>query len=407
MMNRRSFLVSSGLTAAMSRSAFGANDRIQVGVIGAGTRGGYMSTVLAGNDDCQVQAICDVYKPRRDATAAKLPGEVKTYVDYRHVLERNDIDAVLIAAPDHWHAALMIEACQAGKDVYVEKPACRQIEEGFSMIHAASSNKRVVQVGLQQRSWDHFQQCAKMVHDGKFGTIYHAGLHWRGSYNTPHEEPTDPPDDIDWELFQGPAPRHGYTRGRHRFWRAFYDYAGGIVTDQGVHIGDVVHWYLNAREPLTVTASAQYVNVDNPERDQLPDSFMISWQYDKFIMSFTNGYMPNVEFNATSGNYFYGADGALHVNRSSYTYKATPPRARRGQPQPRAAHEDSNVTFRHYGQPADRTHVRNVLDCVKSRQQPLTNMETGFYSTLPLLLGVLAIRTGKSYRWTGKEAEAM
>jgi predicted dehydrogenase len=155
---------------------------------------------------------------------------------------------------------MTIEACQAGKDVYVEKPACRVIDEGFAMIDAAARYKRVVQVGLQQRSWDHFQQCARMVQEGKFGTIYHAGLHWRGSY-VPHEEPQEPPPMWIRSCFR-PRPEHGYTRGQHQFWRAFYDYAGGSVTDQECT------WRCCAlvpgcAAPLSVTASAQYVNVEN------------------------------------------------------------------------------------------------------------------------------------------------
>ena len=246
------------------------------------------------------------------------------------MLERKDIDAVFIATPDHWHGPLTIQACEAGKDVYVEKPVSNSIEVGWKMIEAAQKRKHVVQVGLQQRSWDHFQQCVKMVQDGKFGTIFHAGLHWNGHYTRPVEQPQEPPSDLDWELFQGPAPHVPYTPGRQRSWRSFYDYGGGIITDQGVHIGDVVHWALGVREPRTVSASTQYVTVQRPERDQPPDSFVITWQYDKFVMSFTNAYMPIPEFDNTQGNYFFGTLGTLHVNRISYTLRPLPRRGPAG-----------------------------------------------------------------------------
>ena len=188
-------------------------------------------------------------------------------------------------------------------------------------------------------------------------------------------------------------------------WRAFYDYAGGIVTDQGVHIGDVVHWYMKAREPLSVTASTAWIKAYKTDQ-QLPDSFAITWKYPKFVMTFSNAYMPHPEFDATSGNYFYGRQGALHVNRTGYVYKPTPTFDMRTMKMGGPAHEFASVSFTHEGGPADKAHVRNFLDCVKSREKPLTDMETGFYSTLPLLLGVLAIQTDKTHIWNGKQAVA-
>ncbi len=403
MHSRRSFLAASGVSAAMSGSAIGAADRVRMAVIGSGTRGSYMSGVLAGNADCEFVAVCDVYKPNRERTAAKLPGTPEMYVDYRRVLERKDIDAVLIATPDHWHGPMLIEACQAGKDAYCEKPLTNSIEMGWKMIDAVRRHRRVVQVGLQQRSWAHFQECAKLVQSGMFGKIYHAGLAWEGNYTRPAQQPENPPEDLDWELFQGPAERRPYTRARQRGWRAFYDYAGGLLTDQGVHVADVALWYLSAREPRTVSGSGQYVNVECPARDQLPDSFIVSWQYDNFVMSFTNAHMPHPEY-PIQGNYFYGPLGALHVNRVGYTYKPIPRRGPDGKPEP-PAFEPVNVGFRYVGGPSDQAHARNFLDCVKSREQPITGVETGFYSTLPTLLGVLALRYERMYQWNGKEAK--
>ncbi len=416
MTRRRSFMMSSGLTAALSRSAAGANDKIRMGVVGAGGRGAYMALVFATtNPDCEMAAVCDVFKPNRDKSAAALPGKPESYVDYRRVLERKDIDAVLVATPDHWHAPITAEACQAGKDVYCEKPVSNSIEAAWKAVEAARKYNRVVQVGLQQRSWTHFQEVFQWLREGKLGTVYHAGLHWQGSYTRPPEQPQEPPADLDWELFQGPAPRHPYTPNRQRSWRAFYDYGGGIVTDQGVHIADVVHWYLDAREPRSVAASGQFVAVPRTE-EQLPDSFAITWQYDKFVMTYTNAYMPLGEFDNSQGNYFYGNQGAMHVNRYSYTMKPIPRRGRPGQPPPPAAFEAVNEKVRDVAEPdasgkpfarqSDRAHARDFLDCVKSRGKPLTDIETGFYSSLPLLLGVLALRTGKAYAWNGKQAVA-
>jgi predicted dehydrogenase len=406
MKSRRTFLMGSGLSAAMARSAIGANERIRMGVIGAGTRGSYMAPIFAKNGDCEMAAVCDVFRPNREKAAAELPGKPDMYVDYRRVLERKDIDAVLLAPPDHWHSPMLVEACQAGKDAYCEKPLSNSIEAAWKAVEAVKSSPRVVQIGLQQRSWDHFQMCARWVQEGKFGAIYHAALHWQGHYSRPPEQPQDPPADLDWELFQGPAPRRPYAPGRQRAWRGYYDYGGGIITDQGVHIADVVHWYLGAREPRSVTASAQWVRVPVPNPEQPPDTFAITWQYDKFVMTYANTFMPVPEYDAGSGNFFYGTLGALHVNRTSYTASPLPARAAPGQPPAPQPFEPVNASFRYVGGPSDAAHVRNFLDCVKSRQKPLTDIETGFYSSLPLLLGVLAVRTGKAYNWNGKAAVA-
>ena len=406
MSNRRSFLITSGMTAAMSRSAAGAGDRIRMGVIGTGVRGAYMATVLAGQPDCDVVAMCDVFKPALEKAAAALPAKADMVSDYRRVLERRDVDGVLIATPDHWHAPMIAEACQAGKDVYCEKPISNSIDAALKAVEAVRQTKRIVQIGLQQRSWDHFQLCSKMVQEGKFGTIYHAALHWEGTYTHRPQPPQDPPDGLDWEMFQGPAPRKPYTPARQQSWRSFYDYGGGIITDQGVHIADLVHWYLGATAPLSVAASAQSVRVPEPDVEQPPDTFAITWKYDKFVMSYSNVYMGSPEYDATHGVFFYGTAGSLHVNRSSYTLKPNPRRAPQGQPAPPPAFEALNNSFRYVGQPADRAHARNFLDAVKSRQKPLTDVETGFGSSLPLLLGVLACRTGRQYAWNGRAALA-
>ena len=407
MTSRRAFLASSGVTAAMSRSAVGANDRIRMGVIGAGTRGSYMAPILAANPDCEMVAVCDVFKPTREKAAGALPGKPELYVDYRKVLERKDIDAVLIAAPDHWHARMIVEACQAGKDAYCEKPLSNSIEAAWTAVEAVPKYKRVVQIGLQQRSWDHFQMCCKWVQEGRFGTIYHAQLHWQGHYSRPVEAPSDPPADLDWELFQGPAPRKPYTTSRQRSWRGYYDYGGGIITDQGVHIADLVRWYLGAKEPTRCSAAAQWVRVPTPNPEQPADTFAITWTYDKFVMTYANTFIPEAGYNADHGVYFYGTTGALHVNRTSYAARPLPRRAPTNQPQNAApAFELQEKSFPYVGGPSDKAHARNFLDCVKSREKPITDVNEGFSSTLPLLLGVLAVKTGKQYAWNGKSAVA-
>lgn len=405
MTSRRSFVMGSGLTAAAARSVVGANDKIRMGAIGLGVRGVYVAPVFAAHPDCEVVAVCDVYKPNREkALEALAPARPDAYVDYRKVLERKDIDAVLIASPDHWHARMVAEACEAGKDVYCEKPLSNSIEDGWRAVEAARRYNRVVQVGLQQRSWQHFKEWCQKVQGGMFGTIYHAGLHWVGHYSREPEAPTDPPADLDWELFQGPAERRPFSPSRQRNWRGYYDYGGGIITDQGVHLADLVHWYLGAQAPASATASAQWVRVAKPNPEQPPDTFAITWQYPNFVMTYSNTYMPEPGYPTDHGVYFFGTVGTLHIARTGWAARPLPVRRRAGEPETPPPFKAEETRFRYAGEEANQGHTRDFLDCVKSRRRPITDVETGFYSTLPLLLGVLAVRHNRMFRWDGRKA---
>src|SRR4051794_34948559 len=231
MQSRRSFLAGAAVTAAFSRSVVGANDRIRLAIIGAGTRGSYVGGVFTDFPDVELVSVCDVFKPTRDQQAAKLGEKTNSHpdavADYRRVLDRKDVDAVLITTPDHWHGPLVIAACEAGKDSYCEKPLSNSIEVGQKMRQAVRRYNRVAQIGLQQRSWTHFQENAKRVQDGLIGNVYHVECTYQGNYTRPEGEPTAPPADLDWDLFQGPAEHRPYTAMRQRSWRGFFDYSGG------------------------------------------------------------------------------------------------------------------------------------------------------------------------------------
>jgi predicted dehydrogenase len=199
-------------------------------------------------------------------------------------------------------------------------------------------------------------------------------------------------------MWQGPAPRHAYQVGRQRSWRSYYAYGGGLVTDWGVHHIDVVHWFLSVRAPLLTSASAQYVTVQNPERDQVPDSFICSWQYDKFVMSFANAPVSERE----TGNYFYGTRGVLHLNRFGYSVRPAPSRRRGEQDITPRDFEEKDGMNRDSG---TLLHTRNFLYCIKSRNSPMCDIETGFYSTLPTLIALLAIQQGRSFAWRDGAAQ--
>ena len=440
MQSRRSFLVGSAITAAVSRSAIGANDRIGFAVIGVGGRGSYMASVFTDFEDVNLLAVCDVYKPNRDEQAARLGTKTKSSPvaenDYRRILERKDVDALLVTTPDHWHGPIVIEASQAGKDCYCEKPLSNTIEMGQKMRAAVRQYKRVVQVGLQQRSWQHFQENAKRVQDGMIGQVYLVECAYTGNYTRDPGPPTAPPEGLDWELFQGNAERRPYVSLRQRGWRAFYDYSGGTLLDWGTHLTDISQWYMNVDAPLTCSASGQYTRVPVlPE--MLPDTLAVTWKYPKFVMTYKNAVESMPDWDV-QGNHFIGTGGWLHVNRTEYRVRATamrgpmppppaaapgaagtpaagaPPAGRgagrgaagRGAPAP-PRFEPITERFRYDGNPSDHAHVRNFLDCVKSRQEPVVNIDTGFNSTLPTLMAVLAIRYDKTYTWNGKQAVAV
>ncbi len=418
MVSRRRFLQAAAAAAAVvPRPAAGvhariqgANDRIRLAVIGTGSRGTMVAGFFARHPDCALVAACDVARTRLDQFVAKqspAAAKLEAYEDYRRILDRKDVDAVLVATPDHWHGPMTVDACAAGKDVYVEKPVSNAIEPAQKMVEAARAHERVVQVGLQQRQGAHFKEAAKLVQDGLLGRVTHVVMQYGGAYTMPPEPAQAPPADLNWELFQGPAPRRPYKPSRQRRWRAYYDYGGGLVTDWGVHLVDVAHWYLglDAKAPRLASASAQYVNVENPERDQVPDAFVVSWQYDGVVMSFTNAVPTDPDFGQ-QGNYFFGPRGSLQVHRAGFQVRPSRPRRFPGSPEPPPPIEARLRRFdeNYENDPDTIAHCRNFLDCVKSRQRPVSDIEIGFHSTLPTLLALLAIRDGRSFAWDGTRA---
>jgi len=414
----------------------GANDRVRIGLIGSGNRGRQVAGFCLKHPDAQYLAAADVFKPNVD-NAVKLLSEaqkgttVDGYDDYRRVLDRKDIDAVHIATPDHWHCQMVVEALDAGKDVYVEKPLSNNVEEMVKALKKYRTSNRVVQVGTQQRSGQHFQEAAEIVQSGQLGKITQAVCCYPGSgYGRGPDPVIEVPAGLNWDGFQGPAPKHGYTAGRHRGWRGYWDYGGGLITDWGVHLTDIALWYLKNQDsgPLLTVGLGQYVNLVNPEKDQSPDTFLVTWQYPNFLMSFTNAVVNDQEFSRF-GNYFYGQRGSLLVHRGGYEIRPARQgggRGRGGAPgtgapagapgaAPTAAAppappplEYKRVPYaeNYEDDPHTVAHTRNFLDCVKSRQKPVSHLEVGFYATLPTVLGVMAVREGRPIKWDDKELKA-
>ena len=254
MESRRKFLQISAaaLTAAAAKPLFGAgvqgaNDRIRMAIIGTGNRGGRVFDSLSRHKDCQFLAAAEVNKAKLDQwmTPARQTFNLKVEGDYRRILERKDIDAVLIATPDHWHSQQLVDAISAGKDVYCEKPASNTIPRLNAMLDAYTKGKQIVQIGTHQRSWDHFIEAKKVVDDGTLGKVTQVVIVQPGWYARPKEAEAPVPEGLDWDMWQGPAPKRPFKPSRLGF-RAWYAYGGGMIADWGAHHVDVAHWFMNA-----------------------------------------------------------------------------------------------------------------------------------------------------------------
>ena len=426
----------SGVTtsAASSMRIQGANDRVRIGLIGSGNRGRQVAAFFLKHPDAQYTAVADAFQNNVDAAVKAFEGsqagvKVDTYGDYKKILERKDIDAVHIATPDHWHCRMVLEAIDAGKDVYVEKPLSNNVEEMVKALKAYRGSNRVVQVGTQQRSGQHFQEAAEIVQSGQIGKVNQAVCCYPGSgYGRGVEQPSEPPAGLNWEMFEGPAGKHAYTQGRHRSWRGYWDYGGGLITDWGVHLTDIALWYMQNQSsgPLMTVALGQYVNLVNPEHTQSPDTFLVTWQYPNFLMSFTNAVASDPDFGR-QGNYFFGQRGSLQVHRGGYEIRpnrqggpgggrgrgAGAPGAPGAAPAAPATPAPPPLEYKRvpYAEnydddPHTTAHARNFLDCIKSRQKPVSNLEVGFYATLPTILGVMALREQRPFKWDDKELKA-
>jgi predicted dehydrogenase len=448
-MNRRTFIqttVGAAATSAarplfgrgQSTGVMGANERIRMAIIGSGGRGNQVLTSFGQAPNNVFVAACDVFKERLDSTVQKLSAEsnkVDAYEDYRRVLDRKDVDAVLIATPDHWHPQITTDACAAGKDVYMEKPSCNAatIEPAAKTIEAARRYNRIVQVGTEQRSWPHFADAKALLPE--LGGVTHIVLQYGGG-TLPTTDPVVPvPDGLNWDMFQGPAPRKPYKMTRHRGWRYYWDYGGGLVTDWGVHLADTALWFMDSqlKAPKLTTAVSQYVNVQNPDMDRPANVFHVAWQYDNFLMSFGNMVIGNPEF-PFHGTVFFGPRGSLVVNRTGYMLR--PPEAGIGGGRGRAAGAPGQAPAGGAGRSATASapaapprppldakvitagpelemvvtattlHVKDFLECVKSRKKPVSDVEIGFFATLPCVLGIRAMREGRGFAWDSAAMKA-
>ncbi|MFO0909400.1 MAG: Gfo/Idh/MocA family oxidoreductase [Isosphaeraceae bacterium] len=386
---RRGFLSTAAATLAMPtilpRSVFGANEKIVTGHIGVRNQG--TPNLKAFLKKASPAAVCDVDKDVL-AKAVKLMQEggvsqPETFHDYRRLLDRKDLDAVVITTPDHWHALMTIHACEAGKDVYCEKPLSLTISEGRKMVDAARRHDRVVQTGSQQRSDARFRLACELVRSGKIGTIRTVlaglpGVNW-----TPPPVPdSDPPAELDYDLWLGPAPKRPYNAKHvHYNFRFYWDYSGGQMTNFGAHHIDIAQWALGMDEsgPVTTEGKATF----NPQKwYEVTDTCRVYHTYANGVTLIVGQKQKDIPGGVT----FVGTNGRIFVDRGKIT----------SEPGDVAKSKltDKDV---HLEESAD--HHQNFLDCIKSRKRPIADVEIGHRSATVCHLGNIALRLGRRIQW--------
>jgi len=416
---RRNFLdssakVSAGVAAARIGTSLAATpavrtapgdpvDKIHVALIGSGGMGrGDLGDFLR-LDEVECLAIADV-DDRQVEHGARLVEEKRGsrpdgYRDFRKILDRKDIDAVIVGTPDHWHALPTIFACEAGKDVYVEKPLATSIEEGRAMVTAARKYNRVVQVGTQQRSSEHFAKAVEFVQSGKLGKIRHvrswAYLDWKGGIGNPRNEA--PPQEVDYDFWLGPATKRPFNPARFHFtFRWFWDYSGGLMTDWGAHMVDVAMWAMNEDPVGAMAIGGKYGYPDDIM--ETPDTQQSIVEFPSFSMTWEHMLGCGVgPWQREHGVEFHGQNGILVVDRGGWeVYSETDSEGKPRQSRMRAIPRQRGSSDYHF------THVQNFIECMKSRQKPVADVGLHHKSVNACHLANIAARVRTQIRWDAK-----
>ena len=364
------------LTAASYSRILGANDRVRLGLIGSGDRGRFVMGQFQQTGQVDVTAVCDTYGEMIDRARQKAP-DARNFTDHRKLLEMKELDVALIATPDHWHAECTIDALNAGKDVYVEKPLSLTIEEGPRIVKAARVNNRICQVGMQQRSGKHYLQAKlEYVDSGQLGKVTLARTWWHGnSYHLRRapESLRQQPSNLDWARFLGPVKWRDYDPQQYFNWRAYLDFGGGQVTDLFTHWIDVVHMFLGVDIPHSAVAAGGVYHYKDGRT--APDTIHVLLEYPaEFTATFEATLAPGVRGAAVE---LCGTQGRLWIDRGRFEFH---PAERGAKP----------VIVQ--APPGDMTldHVRNFLDCVRSRKLPNGDVLIGHRSAQASHLGNIA-----------------
>ncbi|MBA2604778.1 MAG: Gfo/Idh/MocA family oxidoreductase [Acidobacteria bacterium] len=434
-MNRRHFMkTAAGTTAAMamapgsassSQNVLGANDRVNVALIGCGGRGRLVAGHMAKVPNVAFVAVCDISDTTiaQARTSAFAAPEAEGYKDFRRALDRKDVHAVLIATPDHWHAIPTVLACQAGKDIYVEKPLGHNVVEGRKMVEAARKHNRIVQHGTQHRSAPHYKEIEKIIQSGEIGDVHFVRV-WNYGGNVAGQQIPDSeiPEGVDWDMYLGPAPMVPFNRQRFQgTYRRFFDYAGGYITDFGCHRLDSVHQVMHDDTPLTVySMGSLYVPVGQGDT---PDVLQVTYEYKNWVLSYegiqmnsfgTGPRMPGgrVPYNAAGafarphGEAFYGTKGTIFSDRVGYElFPADGGGSRRGGAGG-GENGDEAAPKSAEGRDCTDLHAANFIEAVRSRQKPVADIEIGHKSSNVCHLGNISYRLGgRKLKWNAEKDE--
>jgi predicted dehydrogenase len=426
-LNRRSF-VQAGcagvLSAAGWQRVLGANERIGVGFIGYGLIGKRHVLDFQEQRDADLVAVAEAHRGRCAEALAQIGGPARGYADFRRLLEDKQVQAVVISTPDHWHALQTMLACAAGKDVYVEKPLTLFVREGRWMLEVARRHKNVVQVGTQQRSGPHYQRARELLHQGQIGKVVSVRMGVFRNIMPGFGRPADsaPPADLDYDLWLGPAPQRPYNVNRCIYhFRWFWDYSGGQMTNLAAHSLDIVHWFLGVPALRAVTSvGGRFCLEDNGETPDTQDCLL---EYPSFMALWSHR-----EASAGQGKVgleFCGPKGSLQISRAGFVLQGDRKiRPENAVPQFAGAHPVGGPQRVPQAGPAEcwtqsvedksgnardqlRLHVRHFLDCVRSRRQPISDLESAHQVATVCHLANLSLRLGRRLVWdAGREEVA-
>jgi predicted dehydrogenase len=415
--SRRDFVETVGISAGAvtllgtpgSARATSANEKVRLGLIGAGSRGNQLLDSFLPQPEVEVIAVADVDDHHAGETAQRIKkvkgNDPQIGRDYRPMLERKDLDAVIIATPDHWHALPAIHAVLAGKDVYVEKPVAHNVAEGQAMLRAARKTNKIMAVGTQQRSSSHFQKAVEIVRSGSLGKVF-----WVQTWNYENISPlgmgrtpdTAAPSHVDYERWLGPAPEHPFNPNRfHLLFRWYFDYAGGMMSDWGVHLNDIVIWALGSKGPRSVYTTGGIFTTDD-DRDT-PDTMQVVYEFPECTLTYSMRKGNGLKFNGHDyGILFCGTDGSLLLDRAGFEVipdSVVMPYGLKLALGARPLRKIGLKPDKAKGVDGQDAHVRNFLDCLKSRALPTCDIEIAHRSTNTCHLGNIAYKLGRKLEW--------
>ena len=396
-LTRRNFLRASAAGVAASSAAAAArvkaNDKVHVALIGCGGMGiGDLATFLL-YPEVECGLVCDIddnhIAKAVELVEGKRGRKPKTTKDWRRVIDRKDLDAVLVVTPDHWHALLTIHACETGKDVYCEKPLGKSVQEGRAMLNAMKKHKCIVQMGTHWRSGQHYGEAIDFVHSGKLGRIRQvrvwAYLDWVGGIGSPPDG--TPPPGVDYDMWLGPAPLRPFNPNRFHFnFRWFWDYAGGLMTDWGVHLINIALWGMGMEPPRSVYSVGGKRAID--DNAETPDTQIAVYDFPSYTLIFEQQMKGGVGIGGRPhGICFSGTNGTLIIDEQGWEVIS--------EPKLKAVESSKHGP----GPDARPAHVRNFLDCMKSREQPVENLDVGHFVSTVAHLGNVSLRTGSAIEW--------